>query len=239
MHYTESKGILTAKNGMNLYRGCSHGCIYCDSRSRCYQFTHDFEDIEVKSNALELLEDALRRKRKKCMIGTGSMTDPYVPLEKELEHVLKEHCIGLRGISGFLWAVHRNPYFLSLFYYRIGQSRAYICSFFKRDSSELNICCESLGAVKFYHPFSTILNAESIGNNFVFRNNTTIGNVNNDYSQRPIIGDNVELGANVIVFGNIRIGNNVKIGAGAIVVEDVPSNSTVVCEKARIIRREV
>ena len=87
MHYTESKGILTAKNGMNLYRGCSHGCIYCDSRSKCYQFTHDFEDIEVKSNALVLLEDALRCKRKKCMIGTGSMTDPYIPLERELGHV--------------------------------------------------------------------------------------------------------------------------------------------------------
>lgn len=87
MHYTEAKGILSAKNGMNLYRGCSHGCIYCDSRSKCYQMSHDFEDIEVKSNALELLEDALRHKRKKCMIGTGSMTDPYIPLEKELAHV--------------------------------------------------------------------------------------------------------------------------------------------------------
>ena len=101
MHYTESKGILTAKNGMNLYRGCSHGCIYCDSRSRCYQFTHDFEDIEVKSNALELLEDALRRKRKKCMIGTGSMTDPYVPLEKELEHVRKTLMLVERYGFGF------------------------------------------------------------------------------------------------------------------------------------------
>lgn len=70
---------------MNVYRGCSHGCIYCDSRSRCYGFTHEFEDIEVKSNALELLEDALRRKRKKCMIGTGAMTDPYVPLESKLK----------------------------------------------------------------------------------------------------------------------------------------------------------
>ena len=87
MHYTEAKGILSAKNGMNLYRGCSHGCIYCDSRSNCYQMNHDFEDIEIKSNALELLEDALRRKRKKCMIGTGSMTDPYIPLESKLEHV--------------------------------------------------------------------------------------------------------------------------------------------------------
>ena len=84
MHEVMVKGILSAKNGMNLYRGCSHGCIYCDSRSRCYQMDHDFEDIEVKSNGLELLEDALRRKRNKCMIGTGSMSDPYIPLEKEL-----------------------------------------------------------------------------------------------------------------------------------------------------------
>ena len=84
MHEVKVKGILSAKNGMNLYRGCSHGCIYCDSRSRCYQMDHDFEDIEVKSNGLELLEDALRKKRNKCMIGTGSMSDPYIPLEKEL-----------------------------------------------------------------------------------------------------------------------------------------------------------
>lgn len=101
MHYTESKGILSAKNGMNLYRGCSHGCIYCDSRSKCYQFTHAFEDIEVKSNALVLLEDALRRKRKKCMIGTGSMTDPYIPLERELEHVRKTLMLVERYGFGF------------------------------------------------------------------------------------------------------------------------------------------
>lgn len=84
MHFTKAKGILSTNNGMNVYRGCSHGCIYCDSRSRCYGFTHEFEDIEIKENALELLEDALRRKRKKCMIGTGAMTDPYIPLESKL-----------------------------------------------------------------------------------------------------------------------------------------------------------
>ncbi len=89
MHSVTVKGILSAKNGMNLYRGCSHGCIYCDSRSRCYHMEHDFEDIEVKENAIELLEHALRRKRQKCMIGTGSMTDPYIPLELELQHVRK------------------------------------------------------------------------------------------------------------------------------------------------------
>jgi DNA repair photolyase len=88
MHFVDAKGILTANNGfngMNIYRGCSHGCIYCDSRSRCYQFTHPFEDIEVKQNAPELLEKALTSKRKKCMIGTGAMSDPYMHCEEELK----------------------------------------------------------------------------------------------------------------------------------------------------------
>ncbi|MBR6484992.1 MAG: radical SAM protein [Clostridiales bacterium] len=87
MHFVDAKGILNGNNGMrgiNVYRGCSHGCIYCDSRSTCYQFTHDFEDIEVKRNAPELLEKALKSKRKKCMIGTGAMSDPYMHCEEEL-----------------------------------------------------------------------------------------------------------------------------------------------------------
>ncbi len=83
-HYEEVKGILSAKNGMNIYRGCQHGCIYCDARSSCYCIDHIFEDILVKQNALTLLEDALNRKRKKCMIGTGAMSDPYMPLEKHI-----------------------------------------------------------------------------------------------------------------------------------------------------------
>ncbi len=86
MHYVEAKGILSPRNGMNLYRGCVHGCIYCDSRSSCYHMDHAFEDVAVKRNAIALLEDALRR-RKPCMIGAGSMTDPYIPLEEELGHV--------------------------------------------------------------------------------------------------------------------------------------------------------
>jgi len=85
MHYVVAKGILSAKNGMNLYRGCQHGCIYCDARSSCYQMNHVFEDIEVKENALELLEAALKARRKPCMIGTGAMTDPYIPLEEQLQ----------------------------------------------------------------------------------------------------------------------------------------------------------
>ena len=86
MHYVNSKSILSKTNGMNLYRGCTHGCIYCDSRSDVYGMNHKFEDIEVKQNALELLKKELI-KRKPSMIGTGAMTDPYIPLEKRLEHV--------------------------------------------------------------------------------------------------------------------------------------------------------
>ena len=89
MHFVRAKSILSAGNGMNLYRGCQHGCIYCDARSKCYQMNHVFEDIEVKENALELLEAALRSKRRPCMIGTGSMTDPYMPLEMELRMTRK------------------------------------------------------------------------------------------------------------------------------------------------------
>ena len=87
MHFVNAKGILTSSGGhlgMNIYRGCTHGCVYCDSRSRCYQFTHPFEDVEVKQNAPELLEKALQSKRRRCMIGTGSMSDPYMHCEEQL-----------------------------------------------------------------------------------------------------------------------------------------------------------
>lgn len=104
MHYVKVKGILSARNGMNLYRGCSHGCIYCDSRSRCYHMEHAFEDIEVKENALELLESALRHKRNRCMIGTGAMTDPYIPLEMKIGHMRK--ALELIADYGFGCTVH-------------------------------------------------------------------------------------------------------------------------------------
>ncbi len=89
MHFVNAKTLLSNKNGMNLYRGCSHGCIYCDSRSEIYNMQHDFEDIEVKKNSIELLRKALKNKREKVMIGTGAMTDPYIPLESKLQYVRK------------------------------------------------------------------------------------------------------------------------------------------------------
>ncbi len=97
MHFVKAKALLTKENGMNVYRGCAHGCIYCDSRSDCYHFDHPFEDIEVKENAPELLEKILRTKRKRVMIGTGSMADPYQPCEKKL--MLTRRCLEL--INGY------------------------------------------------------------------------------------------------------------------------------------------
>ena len=102
MHFVDAKGLLTGSTGrygMNIYRGCTHGCIYCDSRSRCYQFTHPFEDVEVKQNAPELLEKALKAKRKKCMIGTGSMSDPYMRCEEQLG--LTRRCLEIILKYGF------------------------------------------------------------------------------------------------------------------------------------------
>lgn len=106
MHFVDAKGILTGRNGrygMNIYRGCTHGCIYCDSRSRCYQFTHPFEDVEVKRNAPELLERVLKSKKKRCMIGTGAMSDPYMHCEEELR--LTRKCLEIIWKYGFGAAV--------------------------------------------------------------------------------------------------------------------------------------
>ncbi|MDR1950851.1 MAG: radical SAM protein [Bacteroidales bacterium] len=103
MHYAEYKTILSSQNGMNLYRGCTHGCIYCDSRSTCYQINHDFEDIEIKANAPQILEAQLKRKRVKGMIATGSMCDPYIHLENDLK--ITRQCLEIIERYGFGVAV--------------------------------------------------------------------------------------------------------------------------------------
>ena len=105
MREVTAKSILSSENNMNIYRGCTHGCIYCDSRSECYGMTDTFEDIEVKVNAAELLDRALSKRRKKAVIKTGSMTDPYIPLEKELRNtrrcleVIERHGFGASVIT--------------------------------------------------------------------------------------------------------------------------------------------
>jgi DNA repair photolyase len=103
MHFSEAKGILSAANGMNLSRGCIHGCIYCDSRSKCYDMKHDYEDVEIKINAPALLEDRLRRKREICLIGTGAMSDPYMPLAESLANT--RACLEIIERYGFGLAI--------------------------------------------------------------------------------------------------------------------------------------
>ncbi len=103
MHNVIAKSILSNNNGINIYRGCTHGCIYCDSRSLCYGMNHVFEDIEVKVNAPQLLEEALKKKRKKCVIATGAMSDPYIHLEEQLQYTRK--CIEIIDKYNFGFAV--------------------------------------------------------------------------------------------------------------------------------------
>ena len=103
MHYKAARGILSPTNGMNLCRGCVHGCIYCDARSVCYNIAHDFEDVEIKVNAPQLLEEKLRSKRKRCMIATGAMSDPYIPIEESLK--ITRACLELIDKYGFGLAI--------------------------------------------------------------------------------------------------------------------------------------
>jgi len=125
----------------------------------------------------------------------------------------------------FFWRVKKkNHYFAHLFL-----NQDYLCKIF--GSTKV------AGGLNCYHPFSTVINAKRIGENFQFRNGLTIGNKNNDNSQVPTIGSNVTVGANVIIIGKIDIGNNVVIGAGAVVVKDVPSNCVVAGNPARIIKK--
>jgi len=88
---------------MNLFRGCTHGCIYCDSRSACYQISHDFEDIEIKRDAPRILEEQLKKRRKPGMISTGAMSDPYMPFDETLE--ITRQCIKLIERYGFGLAI--------------------------------------------------------------------------------------------------------------------------------------
>ena len=107
MEYIPAKQILSRNRStawfgtdytMNLYRGCCHGCIYCDSRSACYGI-EDFGRVRAKENALALLRDELRRKVRPGIVGMGSMSDPYNPFEGELQ--LTRHALELLDAYGF------------------------------------------------------------------------------------------------------------------------------------------
>ena len=138
--------------------------------------------------------------------------------------------------SKFCHLMYYYPDFALIFFWRIGQRYHRWRHLFMRD-----IPCKIFGSTKIeggmvcFHPFATVINAKSIGENFQFRHSLTIGNKSNDNSQLPTIGKNVFAGANVVIIGNVSIGDNVQIGAGSIVVKDVPSNSIIAGNPAQII----
>lgn len=107
MEYIPAKTIVTrnkstawfgANYNMNIYKGCCHGCIYCDSRSECYH-VENFDRVRAKANALEIIRNDLRRKVRTGVIATGAMSDPYNPFEKELK--LTRHALELIYAYGF------------------------------------------------------------------------------------------------------------------------------------------
>lgn len=138
---------------------------------------------------------------------------------------------------GFLFFIHNSSYFRSLFYYRIGPILSLFIGWYRPGNKYFTLSKTMLmkGGFLLVHPFSSILNAESIGSNFECKNCTTIAS-KHSMDDRPIIGNNVTLGATVTIIGGIHIGNNVVIGAGSVVVKDIPDNSIVAGNPAKIIR---
>ena len=135
----------------------------------------------------------------------------------------------------FIYMLHNNRYYRSLFYYRIGPVWSLLISWYRPGDRYFTIAKDmSVGeGLLMAHPYATILNAESIGRNFSCLHCTTIGKTSKG---RPVIGDNVSLGANVTIVGPVHIGNNVTVGAGSVIVKDVPDNCVVVGNPQRIVK---
>ena len=149
-----------------------------------------------------------------------------------------EH-IKLGKWTGLIFFLHTNSHFRTLFCHRIGAIPATLIGWYRPGNRYFTISFTTkIGAgMLLSHPYATILNAESIGENFSCIHCTTLGAKSNG---RPVIGDNVSLGASVTIVGHVRIGNNVTIGAGSVVVKDIPDNCIAVgnpCKPVRFLKK--
>lgn len=153
----------------------------------------------------------------------------------DAERMASRISISIKGRLAVLYFLHNNRYYRNLFYYRIGPITAMLIGWWRPGSPyfEISYTTKIGKNMLVSHPFSTEINAESIGDNFSCIHCTTLGKKGD---KRPTIGNNVTLGANVLIIGGVHIGNDVIIGAGAVVVKDIPNNSVAAGNPARVIK---
>lgn len=171
-----------------------------------------------------------------CYLLCGSKKRELIYSDcRKLNDKMSVRMIGLKAV---LYVIIRDPFYRKMFYHRLGLISILFSWYFPGDKTFYPMCSEIGEGVYLAHPTSTFLNAKSIGKNFTCRQNTTLGNkMESDKDSKPTIGDNVSVGANVCIIGNIHIGDNTIIGAGSVIVKDVPANSIVVGNPSRIINK--
>lgn len=144
--------------------------------------------------------------------------------------------VSYQGTMALVYHLYKDKYYRNIYYNRVG-GVSWICSWYLPKAKDFFPCKNIGGGIYTAHPYATVLNAKSIGKKFSVRQCTTVGNKRDgEGTNGPIIGDNVNLGANVCIIGNIKIGNNVVVGAGSVVIKDVPDNVVVAGNPARVIK---